>query len=84
MNDPKVNWLCFTSMLSRKAAESLEPLMDESKINALFDDTLFSRTGYKGTELASSLFDHVSGTHQKGSRLITLWLDRMGNSLFCQ
>ena len=26
MNDPKVNWLRFTSMLSRKAAESLEPL----------------------------------------------------------
>lgn len=77
MNDPKVNWLRFTSMLSRKAAESLEPLTDESRINAfVIDDTLFSRTGYKGTELASSLFDHVSGTHQKGFRLITLgWTD---------
>ena len=45
----------------------------------IFDDTLFSRTGGKKTELCSRVFDHVSMKYRRGYRLLTLgWTD--GNS----
>ena len=76
-NDKRPNWLRFTSSLSRSVARTIEPLTSKDRINAfVIDDTLFSRTGYKRTELASSLYDHVSGTNKNGFRLLTLgWTD---------
>ena len=76
-NDKRANWFRFTSTLSRRVARTIEPLTSKDRINVfVIDDTLFSRTGYKRTELASSLYDHVSGTNKNGYRLLTLgWTD---------
>jgi hypothetical protein len=42
----------------------------------VFDDSLYSRTGYKKTELAAKVFDHVSMTYKKGFRMMTMgWTD---------
>lgn len=75
-NDKRPNWLALR-LLSRSVARTIEPLTSKDRINAfVIDDTLFSRTGYKRTELASSLYDHVSGTNKNGFRLLTLgWTD---------
>lgn len=48
LNNPKINWLRFTTLLSKKAAESIEPLTDEKRVNVfVVDDTLFERTSCK-------------------------------------
>ena len=77
LNNPKINWLRFTTLLSKKAAESIEPLTDEKRVNVfVVDDTLFERTSCKKTELCSRVFDHISNRHCKGYRLMTLgWTD---------
>ena len=42
----------------------------------VIDDTLYERAGFKRTELASRVFDHVSKRFKKGFRLLTLgWTD---------
>ncbi|MCT4392658.1 transposase, partial [Lactobacillus delbrueckii] len=42
----------------------------------VFDDSLYSRTGYKKTELAAKVFDHVSMTYKKGFRMMIMdWTD---------
>ncbi|MCD5576041.1 transposase, partial [Lactobacillus delbrueckii subsp. lactis] len=42
----------------------------------VFDDSPYSRTGYKKTELAAKVFDHVSMTYKKGFRMMTMgWTD---------
>ena len=77
LNDPKTNWLRFTTLLSKKAAETVEPLTDGSRVNAfVVDDSLFERTSCRKTELGSRVFDHVSMKYRKGYRLMTLgWTD---------
>ena len=82
LNDPNNNWLRFTTLLSRKVADTVEPLTDADRVNAfVVDDSLFERTSCKKTELASRVFDHVSMKYRKGYRLMTLgWTD--GNTFF--
>lgn len=77
LNDPKINWLRFTSLLSKSIADTIEPLTNEERVNAfVVDDSLFERTGCKKTELASKVFDHVSMKFSKGYRLMTVgWTD---------
>ena len=77
LNNGKINWLRFTTMLSKAVADSIEPLTDESRVNAfVVDDTLFERTSCKKTELGSRVFDHTSMRYCKGFRLMTLgWTD---------
>lgn len=77
LNDPKINWLRFTTLLSKRVADTVEPLTDADRVNAfIVDDSLFERTSCKKTELGSRVFDHVSMKYRKGYRLMTLgWTD---------
>ena len=77
LNSPKTNWLRFTTLLSKKVADTVEPLTSEDRINAfVVDDSLFERTSCKQTELGSRVFDHTSMKHRMGYRLMTLgWTD---------
>ncbi len=77
LNDPRTNWLRFTTLLSRKVADTVEPLTDADRVNAfVVNDSLFERTSCKKTELESMVFDHVSMKYRKGYRLMTLgWTD---------
>ena len=77
LNNPKINWLRFTTLLSKKVADTVEPLTSDDRVNAfVVDDSLFERTICKKTELGSRVFDHVSMKYRKGYRLMTLgWTD---------
>ena len=45
LNSPKTNWLRFTTLLSKKVADTIEPLTDDDRINAfIVDDSLYERT----------------------------------------
>lgn len=72
------NWFRFTTMLSEKIInEHLRGLTSEDRADCfVVDDSLYERTGYKHTELASRVFDHVSMKFKKGFRMMTLgWTD---------
>ena len=77
LNSTKTNWLRFTTLLSKKVADTVEPLTNENRVNAfVVDDSLFERTSCKKTELGSRVFDHTSMKYCKGYRLMTLgWTD---------
>lgn len=77
LNSSKTNWLRFTTLLSKKVADTVEPLTGDERVNAfIVDDSLFERTSCKKTELGSRVFDHVSMKYRKGYRLMTLgWTD---------
>ena len=77
MNGTRTNWLKFTTLLSKAVVNTLEPLTDESRINAfVVDDSLFERTSCRKTELGSRVFDHAAMRYAKGYRLMTLgWTD---------
>lgn len=77
LNSPKTNWLRFTTLLSKKVVERIEPLTDDERVNVfVVDDSLFERTSCKKTELGSRVFDHTSMKYRKGYRLMTLgWTD---------
>ena len=77
LNSPKTNWLRFTTLLSKKVVDKVEPLTDDERVNAfVVDDSLFEKTSCKKTELGSRVFDHTSMKYRKGYRLMTLgWTD---------
>ena len=77
LDSAKTNWLRFTTLLSQKVIESLEPLTSDDRINAfIIDDSLFERTSCKKTELGAKVFDHCTGRYKKGFRLLSLlWTD---------
>ena len=78
LNSTKTNWLRFTTLLATDVINrTIKPLTSEKRSNVfIFDDTLFSRTGYKKTELASRVFDHNDRKYKKGFRMLTLgWSD---------
>ena len=79
LNNPRINWLRFTTMLSKAVADTVESLTENDRINAfVVDDSLFERTSCKMTELGSRVFDHVSMRFRKGFRLMALgWTDVM-------
>lgn len=69
LNSPKTNWMRFTTLLSKRVADIVEPLTDDNRVNAfIVDDSLFERTSCKKTELGSRVFDHVSMKYRKGCR----------------
>ena len=75
MNSVRMNWLRFTTLLSKAVIDTLEPLTNEDRVNAfVVDDSLFERTSCKKTELSSRVFDHVSMRYTKGYRLISVVL----------
>ena len=77
----KTNWERFILLLSERIINrTIRPLTGADRKDVfIIDDTLFSRTGGKKTELCSRVFDHVSMKYRRGYRLLTLgWSD--GNS----
>ena len=77
LDSAKTNWLRFTTLLSKKAVDSLEPLTSDDRVNAfIVDDSLFERTSCKKTELGAKVFDHCDRRYKKGFRLLSLlWTD---------
>lgn len=78
LRSARSNWLRFTTMLSEKIVnEHLRGLTSKDKADCLVvDDSLYERIGYRHTELASKVFDHVSMRFKKGFRMMTLgWTD---------
>ncbi|MBQ1335776.1 MAG: transposase, partial [Selenomonadaceae bacterium] len=76
--NPRTNWLRFTTMLSERIINGhIRPLTSENRDDCfVIDDSLYERAGFKRTELASWVFDHVSMRCKKGFRLLTLgWTD---------
>ena len=75
---PRTNWLRFTTLLSERIINRhIRPLTSENRDDCfVIDDSLYERAGYKRTELASRVFDHVSMQYKAGFRLLTLgWTD---------
>lgn len=77
MNNSRINWLRFTSILSKAVADTIEPLTGDDRINAfVVDDSLFERTSCKKTELGSRVFDHTTKRFRQGFRLMSVgWTD---------
>lgn len=81
LNDSRINWLRFTTLLALTVIHDFfDPLTSKDREDVfIIDDSLYERAGYKKTQLASRVFDHVSMKFKKGFRLLTLgWSD--GNS----
>ena len=77
MNSAKTNWLRFTTILASKVAKVISDTSSKDRVNVfIIDDSLFSRTSCKATELAAKVFDHCSMTFKLGYRLMALvWSD---------
>ena len=78
MQNPHINWLRITILLAERIVNGhLKDLTSDQRADCfVFDDSLYSRTGYKKTELAAKVFDHVSMTYKKGFRMMTMgWTD---------
>ena len=81
LNDPRINWLRFTTLLSTRIINVfMKPLTDEKRKDVfIIDDSLFDRSRSKKTELLAKVFDHCSMKFKRGYRMLTLgWSD--GNS----
>ena len=81
LNSTRTNWLRFTTLLSERVVNHfMRTLTDDTRDDVfIIDDTLYTKSGYKRSELVSKVFDHVDGKFKKGFRLLTLgWSD--GNS----
>ena len=81
LNSVQTNWFRFTTLLSADVINNfLRPLTGEDRKDVfIIDDTLFSRTGYRKTDMVARVFDHTDMSYRKGFRLLTLgWSD--GNS----
>ncbi|PKZ83194.1 hypothetical protein CYJ84_02310 [Lactobacillus delbrueckii] len=70
MQNPHINWLRLTILLAERIVNGhLKDLTSDQRADCfVFDDSLYSRTGHKKTELAAKVFDHVSMTYKKGFR----------------
>lgn len=78
MQNPHINWLRLTILLAERIVNGhLKDLTSDQRADCfVFDDSLYSRTGYKKTELAAKVFDHVSMTYKKVFRMMTMgWTD---------
>lgn len=76
MQNTHINWLRFTILLAERIVNGhLKDLTSDQRADLfVFDDSLYSRTGDKKTELAAKVFDHVSMTYKKGFRMMTMGL----------
>ncbi|MCX4295953.1 MAG: transposase, partial [Lachnospiraceae bacterium] len=81
LNNPKINWLRFTTLLSTRIINVfMKPLTDENRRDVfIIDDSLFDRSRSRKTKLLAKVFDHCSMKFKSGYRMLTLgWSD--GNS----
>ena len=79
LNSARTNWERFVCTLSERIINgTIRRLTEPDRRDAfIIDDTLFSRTGGKKTQLCSKVFDHVAMKMKAGFRLLTLgWTDR--------
>ena len=77
LENPKYNWRKFMLELSAVVARFFDVLTSEQREKVLiFDDSTYDRSRSKKVELLSWIFDHNSGRHLKGFKLLTLgWSD---------
>uniref|UniRef100_UPI00107157A5 transposase n=1 Tax=Lactobacillus delbrueckii TaxID=1584 RepID=UPI00107157A5 len=77
MQNPHINFRLTILLAERIVNGHLKDLTSDQRADCfIFDDSLYSRTGYKKTELAAKVFDHVSMTYKKGFRMMTMgWTD---------
>ena len=89
LSSARTNWERLICTLSERIINSsIRKLTSEDRQDAfIIDDTMFTRTGGKKTELCSKVFDHVTMKMKRGYRLLTfcsakarvpsgyLWLD---------
>ena len=81
LNDTRVNWQRFTTLLSAEIiCRFMKPLTDEKRKDVfIVDDSLFDRSRSKKVEMLARVFDHCSMKYRSGFRMLTLgWSD--GNS----
>ena len=81
LNNAKVNWLRFTTLLSARIINRFMKLLTDENRKDVFiiDDSLFDRSRSKKAELLAKVFDHCSMKYKRGYRMLTLgWSD--GNS----
>ena len=66
---PRTNWLRFTTLLSARIINGhLRNLTSENRDDCfVIDDSLYECAGFKRTELASRVFDHVSMRYRRAS-----------------
>ena len=78
LNSARTNWEVLVRTLSERIINlTLRCLTGSDRKDAfIIDDTLFSRTGGKKTQLCSKVFDHVTMKMKSGYRLLTVgWSD---------
>ncbi len=82
LNNPKINWLRFTTLLSTRIINVfMKPLTDENRRDVfIIDDSLFDRSRSRKTELLAKVFDHYSMKFKSGYHMLTL--GPMGTLLF--
>lgn len=69
---PKANWERLQLETARNVIVDIESQTSGGHINALvFDDSLYARTGGKGTELCAKVFDHNDRKTRIGYRMMT-------------
>lgn len=69
---PKANWERLQLETARNVILDIESQTNDDHINAIvFDDSLYSRTGGKGTELCARVFDHNDHKTRTGFRMMT-------------
>ena len=69
---PKANWERLQLETARNVIADIESQTEKGHINALaFDDSLYMRTGGKGTELCAKVYDHNDNKMRTGFRMMT-------------
>ena len=72
-----INWIRFTSVLSKKVIDTVEPLTGNDRVNVfIIDDSLYERNRSKKVELLTKVYDHAKRAYRYGFRMLTLgWSD---------
>ena len=69
---PKANWERLQTETARNVIRDVESETSQNHYRCLiFDDSLYKRTGGKGTELCSKVFDHNDRKTRHGFRMMT-------------
>lgn len=69
---PKANWERLQLETARNVIQDIEAQTNGEHTNALvFDDSLYSRTGGKGTQLCARVYDHNDHKTRLGFRMMT-------------
>jgi len=77
MRSAHINWLRFTTVLSARIIETLQPLTNVNRIKVfIIDDSVFARIRSAKVELLAKIYDHAQKVYRFGFRMLTLgWSD---------